>query len=169
MRLVDDEGAVPVLHLIDVVEPGHRLAVGPAAREIGFAIERVIDWTGEMIILADQRLDSGAIFGDEGFQAAARDGKWAGSHGGLLLQSPVAQAPEAAAQLFRKEARNLKRRKMAATIKLVPVEQARIDRRRPATRRREIMGEDAHAHGQIDDARVVAPIEGGLLLEVEAR
>ena len=53
VRLVDDEGAVAVLHLVYVVEPGHRLAVGPAALEIGFAIERVIDRAREMIVLGD--------------------------------------------------------------------------------------------------------------------
>src|SRR5262245_22759433 len=168
VRLVDDEGAVAVLHLVYVVEPGHRLAVGPAALEIGFAIERVIDWTGETIVFGDERLDGGAVLGDIGFQAAARRrvgwrSWWS------PLQSPVAQAPEAAAQLFRKQSGDLKRCEMAATIKLVPIEQARIDRRRPTARRRQIVRKHADANGQLDDPRIVALAEEAGLLKVEAR
>ena len=40
MSFRDYEGAITISHLIDVVEAGHRLAIRPAAGEIGLAIER---------------------------------------------------------------------------------------------------------------------------------
>jgi hypothetical protein len=55
VTLVDDESTVPILDLVDVVESGHRLAVGPADFEIGLTVERIIDRACKVIPVGDQR------------------------------------------------------------------------------------------------------------------
>jgi hypothetical protein len=59
-----DEGTVPILDLVDVIESGHRLAVGPADFEVSVTIERIIDRACKVIVVGDQRLDGHPILVD---------------------------------------------------------------------------------------------------------
>jgi hypothetical protein len=38
---------------VDVVESGHRLAVGPADVELGLAVERIVDQARKVIVVGD--------------------------------------------------------------------------------------------------------------------
>jgi hypothetical protein len=69
----------PILDLVDVVESGHRAAVGPADFEVGLTVERIIDRACKVIVVGDQRLDRHPILVDIGPVGSACDGEWTGS------------------------------------------------------------------------------------------
>src|SRR5687768_15339815 len=85
------------------------------------------------------------------------------------LGSSVSERMEAPAQLVGEQIGHFERSKVSASIKLVPVEQLRIDLRRPASRRRQVVRKHADADRQFDPAGIIALVEGGVLLKVEAR
>jgi hypothetical protein len=62
--LVRDENALAIEHRMNEVEALYHLAVRPAAFKICGAVEAVVERTGEVEIVRDQRLDSRAILAD---------------------------------------------------------------------------------------------------------
>src|SRR5688500_19577366 len=59
------------------------------------------------------------------------------------LGSSVSERMEAPAQLVGEQIGHFERSKVSASIKLIPVEQLRIDLRRPASRRRQVVRKHA--------------------------
>jgi hypothetical protein len=66
LRLVHDESVVFLLETQDLGETGHHGAIGPTDLHIVGAIERIVDWTREVKVVVEQRLDCGSVFVDIG-------------------------------------------------------------------------------------------------------
>src|SRR5687768_16583934 len=82
--LIGDEDAVAVLNQVLVFEAGDRLAVRPAAREIGLSVEAVVERAGEMEVVGNHCLDRRTVLVDIGLVRALGDGDGIVRHGSLL-------------------------------------------------------------------------------------
>ena len=143
---IDDERPFPDLGSLDDDRRIHRLAVRPAAREVGRPVERVVDRTGEAKVLGKQGLDGGAVLGNISLQAGAgrsREGSWQAPvqeiGRGWKRRSTARQQAEASAQLGDEEIGNLQLREVPVATQFVPIEKLGVDEGRPTARRRQVV------------------------------
>src|SRR5678815_4802351 len=80
VRFIHDEGLISHFPFIDAVEPDDSCAVRPTNLKICRAIQRIVQWAGEMKVLIEQSLHSGEVSVDIGLQASASNVKWGGTH-----------------------------------------------------------------------------------------
>lgn len=73
LTFIRDEHAIPLRHEVDEFEIFDRPAVRPAALEVRRAVQAVVERTGEMKIVRDQRLDGCPVLRDVGFVTRASD------------------------------------------------------------------------------------------------
>src|SRR5215510_16030677 len=94
-RFVDNERALSVLGAMHEVEAVYQHTVGPAARQVGGAIERIIDRARETIIIREQLFDRGPVLVDESGKGCAGDGERVAAHDclvGSLVRRGVIEA-----------------------------------------------------------------------------
>ena len=58
---VGHKHAVAVLDAVDEREVGNVFTIGPAAREVGLAVDTIVERAGEVKVLSDERFDDRAI------------------------------------------------------------------------------------------------------------
>jgi hypothetical protein len=101
---VGDENLVPHCDDTDALEAGDLFAVGPAAREIGGAVELVVERAGEVEVFGDQLFQRRPVLFDVGLVTRAGDSFWIiVRHGGdysLSVQARVGIWRHSAACFF---------------------------------------------------------------------
>jgi hypothetical protein len=70
---IDDEYPVAVGHELDEIETRDVLAVRPATRKVGRAVNPVIKWAGKVEVSCDQSLNYLTTLGNIGFVCSAYD------------------------------------------------------------------------------------------------